>query len=466
MTDIPLHRIASAFSNRPLLLAPEAGEQIAAFLAGRMRAGGGRGGNERSAESVQFFRARENPDGTMEAHSPRVSRFHGSTPIGADGRPLPYRRTENGVAIITIIGELVNRGAWIGASSGLVSYEAIRHQLRTAAADPMTRAIILDLESPGGEATGAFEVAAVVREAAAVKPVIALVDGMAASGGYAIASGATRIVTIPTGQVGSIGVLWVHYDFSAALEDEGVRPTIIFAGAHKVDGNPFEPLPDEVRAARQASVDAFYRQFLECVAKGRGARLTADAARKTEARVFVGAEAVKAGLADSVGTIESVLDELSGRRRPLGGGTSATTTGATTMNVPPKITSDLGVREPRATSDDDEHTAPPPAPVAIPLSTIATAVPPAAAACGLVAAARRQATATTGTAPQSADHRAEQSGSLIAAARRQAAADLASRAPARADASVPAPRLTLAEAARRQAGAAAKRPADQNLDLR
>lgn len=311
MTDIPFHRIAAAFYNRPLLLAPDAGANIAGFLAGRMRAGGGGGSREMAGETIEVFRARENPDGTMEAHSPRVSRFHGSTPIGADGRPLPFRRTENGVAIISIIGELVNRGAYIGASSGLVSYEGIRHQLRAAGADPLTRAVILDLESPGGEAVGAFEVAATVRELAAIKPVVALVDGLAASGGYAIASGATRIITIPTGQVGSIGVLWVHYDLSAALEDDGVKPTLLFAGAHKVDGNPFEPLPDDVRKSRQASIDAFYQQFVETVAAGRGRRLSVEAARGTQARVYTGTEAVRVGLADAVGSFEDVLSELS-----------------------------------------------------------------------------------------------------------------------------------------------------------
>lgn len=352
MSDLPLHWIAGRFFNRPLLLAPDAGANIAGFLAGRMRTGGrGGGGSERSAETVEFFRARENPDGTMEAHSPRVSRFCGSTPIGADGRPLPFRRTENGVAIISIIGELVNRGAYIGASSGLVSYEGIRHQLRSAAADPQSRAIILDLESPGGEAVGAFEVAAAVREAAAIKPVVAVVDGLAASGGYAIASGATRIVTIPTGQVGSVGVLWVHYDFSAALDAEGVVPTILFAGAHKVDGHPFAPLPDDVRAARQASIDGFYQQFLACVAKGRGGRLTADAARRTEAKIFTGAEAVRVGLADAVGTIEDVLADLApgGRRLASPSSSNVIANGSTppmSTVATPQITADTAATEP------------------------------------------------------------------------------------------------------------------------
>lgn len=311
-TPIPFHRVAAQFFNRPLLLAPDAAQTIADFLAGRMRAGGGRGGNERSAESAEIFQPTRTEAGGAEVHSPRVSRFYGSTPLGADGRPLPFRRTAEGVAIVTVIGELVNRGAWVGASSGLVSYEAIRFQLNAAAADRQTRSIILDLETPGGEAIGAFEAAAAVRAAAAAKPVIAVVDGVAASAGYALASGAGRIVSIPSGMVGSIGVLWVHWDMSAALEDAGIKPTIITAGAQKAAGNPLEPLSPDVRKDMQAQVDHFQKLFLECVAKGRGGRLTADAARKTEARIFSGAEAVRIGLADATGTFEEVLAELTG----------------------------------------------------------------------------------------------------------------------------------------------------------
>jgi ClpP class serine protease len=103
----------------------------------------------------------------------------------------------------------------------------------------------------------------------------------------------------------------LHADYSRHLANEGVTPTLIFAGAHKVDANPFEPLGDAVRADLQQEVESFYVAFLETVAKGRGQRLTAEAARATEARTFIGARAVEVGLADRVGTFESVLADLS-----------------------------------------------------------------------------------------------------------------------------------------------------------
>jgi len=280
-----LHRIADKALNRPLLIMPAKAQVILAVLAGR-----------------------------IGINAAEASRFEGS-PVErtSDGRSRvkPYNTTSSGVGIITVTGSLVNRGAWIGADSGLTSYEGIQHQVKAATADPGVRAVILDMASPGGEAIGAFETAALVRQLATTKRTVAIVNGIAASAAYAIASGATEIVTTPTGVSGSIGVVLLHADFSRKLAKDGIDPTLIFAGAHKVDGNPFEPLSKEVRAELQAEVDTVYKLFLDTVAIGRGARLTSSAARATEGRSFVGEAAVKAGLADRVGTFEDVLAELS-----------------------------------------------------------------------------------------------------------------------------------------------------------
>ena len=276
--------IADRVLNRPLLITRDKAQVIMSVLAGR-----------------------------IGISSPEASRFEGSA-IETDetGRTnvKPYR-IANGVGIITVTGSLVNRGAWVGASSGLTSYEGIGHQLKTAAADSAVSSILLDLHSPGGEAVGAFEIAALVRQIAASKRTIAVVNGMAASAAYAIASGASEIVTTETGVSGSIGVVLLHADFSRQLDREGITPTLIHAGAHKVDGNPFEPLSADVRDDLQAEVNAFYDAFLATVAKGRGNRLSIAAARKTEARTFIGKAAVDAGAADRLGSFESALADLS-----------------------------------------------------------------------------------------------------------------------------------------------------------
>lgn len=303
------HRIASQFFNRPLLLAPAAAEAIGSFLFSRIAAGSRSGASgDAGAAAHEAFPAQRREDGALEIHSVRASRFYADTPLDDTGRPMPFGRTADGRAIITIIGETVNRGAWIGASSGLVSDEAIKYQLARAVADPKTSEIILDIESPGGEAVGAMEAAAAVRAVRQSKPVTALVNGMAASAAYALASGAKRIVTLPSGIAGSIGVVMMHLDYSKFLREEGIKPSLIYAGAHKVEGNPFESLPDEVRAEYQKEVDGFYAQSVETVRAGR-ARLSAETVRATEARTFVGQEAINAGLADEIGPLEDVLGE-------------------------------------------------------------------------------------------------------------------------------------------------------------
>lgn len=248
----------------------------------------------------------------------RADQFRGSQPEAGPGtfmRREPFR-LDGGVAIINVLGSMVNRGGWIGDDgSGLYSYEGIKHQLSRVKQDSRAHSLILDIETPGGQATGAFEMAAAVREVAAVKPVYAVVNGMAASGGYALACGATQIITTPSGISGSIGVVMLHLDESERLADEGIKPTLIFAGAHKVDANGTEPLSDAVREELQAEVNATYDLFVSTVAKGRGDRLTKAKAKATEARMFMGKDAVTEGLADAVGTFEDVLSEAQARAR-------------------------------------------------------------------------------------------------------------------------------------------------------
>jgi signal peptide peptidase SppA len=252
-----------------------------------------------------------------------ASRFEGemvqNSESGKYPRIEPFMRTRDGVAIITGTGELVNRGAWVGANSGVTSYEGLKFQLGRAGRDPRTKAILLDVESPGGEAVGMAELSSFVRAVAAEKPVYAVVNGMAASAGYGMIAGATRIFNTPSGLAGSIGCVLLHMDMSKALEQKGLSPTLIFAGDHKVDGNPTEPLTDSVKAELQGEVDTFYQQFLGTVAAGRGRRLSEKKARDTQARTYIGQQAVDAGLADGIGTFEEVLSEVSAKLRRANG---------------------------------------------------------------------------------------------------------------------------------------------------
>ena len=206
----------------------------------------------------------------------------------------------DGVAVIEVSGVLVHRGAWIGQSSGQTSYEGIAGQLGAAASDPAVRGIALEIDSFGGEVAGVFDLADAIRAARSAKPVWAFVAEHAFSAGYALASQADWIILPRTGAVGSIGVVVMHADLSGQLSAAGVTVTLIHSGVHKVDGNPYAPLPDPVRVRIQAEIDSIRSLFAQTVAAGRNRSLTAEAALATEAECYRGTEAVAAGLADEV----------------------------------------------------------------------------------------------------------------------------------------------------------------------
>ena len=219
------------------------------------------------------------------------------------------------VAVIPIHGTLVRRTSGIEAESGLASYTGIAAQLDAALASPEIAAILLDIDSPGGESGGVFDLADRIRAASEVKPVWAVANDMAFSAAYALASAATRVFVARTGGVGSIGVIAMHVDQSVKDAQDGVRYTAVFAGERKNDLNPHEPISNEAHAVLRAEVDRIYDLFVETVARHRG--LDANAVRATEAGLFFGPDAVATGLADAVGSLDDALTQLTQSLSPL-----------------------------------------------------------------------------------------------------------------------------------------------------
>ncbi|MFC3530046.1 S49 family peptidase [Paracoccus mangrovi] len=283
-------QIAQRVFNTPLMVDPA---KALAFLTGL---GPRIAGREISVDGLEVT-AEDQASATVPA---RASLF---------GDDLTARQTRNGgqpfavvegIAVIEIAGTLVHRGAWIGQSSGLTSYEGIAAQLQAAVTDPVIRGIALDIDSFGGEVAGAFDLADRLRAARQVKPVQAFVADHALSAAYALASQADRIILPRTGAVGSIGVVAMHSDMSGALDQKGIAVTLIHAGTRKVDANPYQPLPESVRAQIAGELEDLRQLFAETVAEGRGRRLDTSQALATEAAVFRGEAAVFAGLADEV----------------------------------------------------------------------------------------------------------------------------------------------------------------------
>ena len=219
------------------------------------------------------------------------------------------------VAVIPIHGTLVRRTSGIEAESGLASYTGIAAQLDAALASPEIAAILLDIDSPGGESGGVFDLADRIRAASQVKPVWAVANDMAFSAAYALASAANRVFVSRTGGVGSIGVIAMHVDQSVKDAQDGVRYTAVFAGERKNDLNPHEPISNEAHAVLKAEVDRIYDLFVETVARHRG--LDANAVRATEAGLFFGPDAVATGLADDVGSLDDALTQLTQSLSPL-----------------------------------------------------------------------------------------------------------------------------------------------------
>ena len=214
-----------------------------------------------------------------------------------------------GIAVIPVYGTLVRRALGLDAASGLTSYGDIGAMVDAALADPQVDGLLLDVDSPGGEAGGVFELSQKVRAADAVKPVWAVASDSAFSAAYAIACAASYLVVTQTGGVGSIGVIAMHVDQSVRDAQEGYRYTPIIAGNQKNDFSPHEPLDKEASARLQAEVDRLYGIFIEHVAAMR--KLDARFVRSTQAGLYFGAEAVTAGLADAEGSTEQVLSEFS-----------------------------------------------------------------------------------------------------------------------------------------------------------
>jgi signal peptide peptidase SppA len=239
---------------------------------------------------------------------PRVGLAELTAAPGFTPPPRAAPGSPTGVAIIPIHGTLVRRTIGLEAESGLTSYAGLTAQLDAAIGNPAVSAILLDIDSPGGESGGVFDLADRIRAASQIKPVWAVANDMAFSAAYALASAASRVFVSRTGGVGSIGVIAMHVDQSEKDAQDGIHYTAVFAGDRKNDLNPHEPISSEAHAFLKAEVGRIYGLFVETVARHRG--LEPSAVRDTEAGLFFGQAAVAMGLADAVGTFDDALTQL------------------------------------------------------------------------------------------------------------------------------------------------------------
>lgn len=227
-----------------------------------------------------------------------VEQYNTAKPVEVNGN----------VAVIPIHGTLVHRCLGIDALSGMTSYQELTNAFNAAVEDRSVDAILLDIDSPGGEVNGLAEFAERIYEARGVKPIIALANEQAFSAAYWIGSAAEKLYVTRTAGVGSIGVIATHVDQTKADEKAGLKYTHVIAGKKKANYSSHRPLSREAFEELQAEVDAFYGIFVSTVSRNRS--ISPDKVRGTEAGLFMGKSAVVAGLADEVISLSELSEKI------------------------------------------------------------------------------------------------------------------------------------------------------------
>ena len=274
------HPLLEAIANKPLMIA--------------------RGQEDFFRASLQHLTSHEKSDLLLATPSMQNGDFWGE---GDDSWFRPYTVVE-GILQVPVQGVLLNRfpyqfGRWA------TGYDYIEQAVLRGLNDSMVRGIALVIDSPGGEVAGCFELVDKLYDWRSEKPLWAFAADHSYSAAYAIASAAGRVAVTRSGGTGSVGVVTAHVDFSGQLENMGVKVTFIHAGKHKVEGNPYQALPEDVRQRIQARIDKIYGVFTETVARNRD--MEQDAVRETEALTYDAEDSIAVGFADVIGAL---VDEM------------------------------------------------------------------------------------------------------------------------------------------------------------
>lgn len=241
-------------------------------------------------------------------------------------------RTSGDVAIIPLYGMLLPKYDLMAAMSGATAMETFRADVKAALADPDIATIVLDVDSPGGVVDMIPETAALLRQARAQKPVVAVANTLAASAAYYLASQADEVVASPSAYVGSIGVYTIHEDWSGAYEQAGVDVTLIKAGRYKAEGTEYAPLSEDARQHIQEGVDEAYDMFVKDVARGRGVKVSDVRNGFGEGRVLRAEAAKEAGLVDRIESLDETVSRVL-KRPPKSRDGSRALDGTTTVHI-------------------------------------------------------------------------------------------------------------------------------------
>lgn len=259
----------------------------------------------------------------------RMSAMIEAEPVRSNNGMTEYALTREGVAIMSIAGALSKRFDWIAAACGFTTYEGISASIDAALSDYRVRAILFDVDSPGGSVDSLLDLADKIMAARQHMPIWAVANSVAASAAYILAGSAEKLFLPRLALVGSLGAVMIHTDRSAQDKAQGLKYTAKFSGKQKINGWDHAALSPEADAWMQDRVDHCRQSLAELV--GRQGRMTSEAALATEAAVYSDSDAVEIGLADGIATFEDALAELTdlaaGRPRSSSAAASAGLTG-------------------------------------------------------------------------------------------------------------------------------------------
>jgi len=263
------------------------------------------------------------PDRLLEIQAIYAAHLRGETPDVAAieariGKPLKNEAqgydVRDGAALIPLRGAIAKRANLFSQISGGASSELFVRDLRAAMDDPAVRSVVVLVDSPGGAVDGTQAAASALYAMRGKKPIAAWSDGTMASAAYWIGSAADSTwIDSGTVQIGSIGVVATHTDVSQRQEALGLKTTEIVAGKYKRIASQYGPLTESGRAAIQEQVDYLYSLFVADVAKQRGVDVEQVLSDMADGRIFVGQQAVRAGLVDGVATLDEIIATLNDR---------------------------------------------------------------------------------------------------------------------------------------------------------
>ena len=227
-------------------------------------------------------------------------------------RQASVSNSGGGIAVLPLYGIVTQRGNMVDDVSGpgTARTQQFSNLLRAALQDETVSQILIDIDSPGGSVYGVAELADEIVSARAQKPVVAIANSLAASAAYWIGCSASEFYVTPGGEVGSIGVWQAHQDYSKAMDEAGVKTTLISAGKFKVEGNPYAPLDEEAQGFMQSRVDDYYAAFTKAVAKGRGVPISQVRDGMGQGRVLGADAALASSMVDGIATFDDVVKKM------------------------------------------------------------------------------------------------------------------------------------------------------------